>query len=251
MDLPLSERVALVTGASSGIGRATAIALAESGVRVAVTARRPDLLESLVAQIVSSGGVAIALPGDITDEKFARAAVYRTIESFGRLDILVNSAGTIQAGGVEDADAALWRQVMDVNFFATLYTCSAAIGPMRKQGGGDIINVSSTGGRRAASVFGPYGASKFALNGMTEGMRQEVGGYGIRVCVVEPGATSTGILEVVTDPEKREFMRKHIHNENAMMPRDVAAVILCTVSLPARANVSEILVRPTADTKPM
>jgi NADP-dependent 3-hydroxy acid dehydrogenase YdfG len=247
----LSGRVALITGASSGIGEGAAIALAAAGAHVAVSARRADRLENLVQRIVGAGGKAIALPGDVAREPIALQVVADTIARLGRLDILVNSAGVIQAGGVEKADTAEWRRVMDINLMATLYTCSAAIPHMRARGSGDIINISSTAGRRAAAIFGPYSASKFALTAMTEGMRQEVGGYGIRVCIVEPGATTTEVSEGLTDPKFREAIRQHVSKPGAMKPEDVADAIVFVVSLPPRANVSELLIRPTIDTAAM
>jgi NADP-dependent 3-hydroxy acid dehydrogenase YdfG len=163
----------------------------------------------------------------------------------------VNSAGTIQAGGVENCDTEEWRRTMDLNFFASLYTSAAAFPHMKDQGGGDIIQISSTGGRRPTSHFGSYGASKFALNGMSWGLREEAGKVGIRVCVVEPGATTSEISETMSDPTGREFMREHIRKDGAMKPEDIAAMVLCVVSLPQRANVQELLIRPTIDTAPL
>ncbi|CAN7347840.1 SDR family NAD(P)-dependent oxidoreductase [Phenylobacterium sp. LjRoot225] len=247
----LAGRVALVTGASSGIGEAAAAALAEAGAVVAVSARRAERLEDLVRRIEAAGGKAIALPGDVSDEAVATRVVEETVARLGKLDILVNSAGVIQAGGVENADTAEWRRVIDINLMATLYTCKAAIGPMRAQGGGDIVNISSTAGRRAAGVFGPYSTSKFGLTALTEGMRQEVGGYGIRVCIVEPGATTTEVAEGMTNPKLKEAMRQHVGKEGAMKAEDVASAIVFVTSLPPRANISEILIRPTIDTAPM
>src|ERR1700741_234453 len=156
----LAGRVALITGASSGIGEAAAIALAEAGAAVAVSARRAERLQDLVRRIEAAGGKALALPGDVADEAIATRVVEETVARLGKLDILVNSAGVIQAGGVENADTAEWRRVIDINLMATLYTCKAAIGPMRAQGSGDIVNISSTAGRRVAGVFGPYSTSK-------------------------------------------------------------------------------------------
>lgn len=250
MKKPLAGRAALVTGASSGIGEATAVALASAGATVAVSARRADRLRDLVGRIEAAGGTAHALPGDVTDEATATGIVTDTARRCGRLDILVNSAGIVRPGGVENADTEEWRQVIAVNLLATLYTCRAAIGPMRAQGSGDIINISSTAGRRAAGLFGPYSTSKFGLNAMSEGMRQEVGRYGIRVCVIEPGATTTEVAESIPDPGYRRFMHDHVHQEGAMQPEDVAAAIVFVASLPGRANVSELLIRPTNDATP-
>jgi NADP-dependent 3-hydroxy acid dehydrogenase YdfG len=243
--------VALVTGASSGIGEGAALALAAAGATVAVAARRADRLESLVKRIESAGGKALALPGDVVDEAVARNIVEQTVKKFGRLDILVNSAGIIQAGGVENANTDEWRRVLEVNLLATLYTCTAAIAPMRAQGGGDIINISSTAGRRAAAPFGPYSTSKFGLTGMTEGLRQEVGKYGIRVCIIEPGATATEVADSISDPNYRKAMQAHVSKDGAMKPEDVADAIVFVLSLPRRANVSQLLIRPTIDVAPM
>jgi NADP-dependent 3-hydroxy acid dehydrogenase YdfG len=251
MAATLSGRVALITGASSGIGEGAAIGLAAAGAQVAVSARRADRLERLVKQIENSGGKAIALPGDVADEAVATKIVADTVKQLGRLDILVNSAGVIQPGGIENADTAQWRRVMDINLMATLYTCTAAIGQMRAQGSGDIINISSIAGRRASAAFGPYSTSKFALTALTEGMRQELGNYGIRVCIIEPGATTSEVSEGITDPKVRDAIRKHVNKEGAMKPEDVAAAIVLVVSLPPRANISELLIRPTIDVAPM
>lgn len=247
----LAERVALVTGASSGIGEGAALALAAAGATVAVAARRADRLESLVKRIQSTGGKALPLPGNVVDEFVAKGIVEQTVTCFGRLDILVNSAGIIQAGGVENAKLDEWRRVLEVNLLATLYTCTAAISPMREQGGGDIINISSTAGRRAAAPFGPYSTSKFGLTGMTEGLRQEVGRYGIRVCIIEPGATTTEVADSISDDSYRKAMQAHVSKEGAMKPEDVADAIVFVASLPRRANVSQLLIRPTIDVAPM
>jgi NADP-dependent 3-hydroxy acid dehydrogenase YdfG len=246
----LAGKTALVTGASSGIGQAAALTLAQAGARVAVAARRGDRLAELVSRIEASGGEAAALPGDVTDECFAASAVDGTLDCFGRLDILVNSAGMIQAGGVVGADIEQWRRVIDVNLMAMLYTCRAAIAPMKAQGGGDIINVSSTAGRRASGPFGAYATSKFGLTALTEGLRNEVGAESIRVCVLEPGATKTEVAEGIVDPDVRLAIRRHVSRDGAMSPEDVAAAIMFVVTLPPRANVSQLMIRPTSDVDP-
>lgn len=251
MAASLAGKVALVTGASSGIGEAAARCLARAGVAVGVSARRADRLEALVADIEAEGGRAVAISGDVADEKAAARMVADTVEAFERLDILVNAAGIINSGGVEGADLEAWRRVMDVNLFGTLYASRAAIPHLKAQGGGDIINISSTAGRRAAAIFGPYSASKFALNGMSEAMRQELGAAGIRVCIVEPGATATEVAGGIDNPDLRAAMESHVGAETAMSAEDIGDTVVFVASLPARANVSEILIRPTADTAPM
>ena len=247
----LAGRVALVTGASSGIGEAAAIALAEAGAVVAVCARRVDRLGALADRIAGSGGKALVLSCDVTVEAQAIQVVEDTVAQLGRLDILVNSAGVVQAGGVETLPLDEWRRVIDINLMGTLYTCKAAIPHMKAIGGGDIINISSTAGRRAAGVMGPYSTSKFGLTGLTEGLRQEVGGAGIRVCIVEPGATKTEVADSMLDPAFRAAMKQHVTKQGVMLPEDIAAAIVFVVTLPPRANVSQILIRPTIDVAPM
>ncbi|MGH3246369.1 MAG: SDR family oxidoreductase [Trebonia sp.] len=247
----LSGKTALVTGASSGIGRSTALALAAAGARVAVVARRSERLKDLATQVEAGGGQALALTADVTDEAEATRAVTDTVSHFGGLDILVNAAGMTQVSRVEDADLTDWRYVFALNFWAALYTSRAAI-PALKAGGGDIVNISSTAGRRAVGpTFGSYSASKHALTAFNESLRQEVALAGIRVCIVEPGATSTEIHEAIKDEGVRESMRKHLTKDGAMQPEDVADTIVFVVSLPPRVNVSQLLIRPTIDVRPM
>ena len=246
----LAGRVALVTGASAGIGEAAAVALAAAGATVAAVARREDRLKGLVHKIEAAGGKAIALPGDVASEAVAKGAVAEALQRLGRLDILVNSAGLIQSGSVENSDTAHWRQLLEVNLLASLYTSQAAITAMRAQGGGDIINISSTAGRRASAAFPAYSTSKFGLTAMNEAMRQEVGRYGIRVCIIEPGATATEVAEGIADPAVRRAMREHISKDGALLPQDVAAAIIFILSLPPRANVSQLMIRPTIDATP-
>jgi NADP-dependent 3-hydroxy acid dehydrogenase YdfG len=246
----LAGRVALVTGASSGIGEAAAIALAEAGASVAMSARRADRLEQLVKKIEAIGGKALALPGDVVDEAVATAAVEQTVAHFGRIDILVNSAGILQAGGIEDCNTEEYRRVMDVNLMGTLYSCKAAIGPMKAQGGGDIINISSQASRKVAKIFNSYSASKFALNAMSEGLRQEVGDHGIRVCQLLPGATKTEVADHVSDPTMRTAMQHHVGKDGAVEASEIADAIVFVAALPKHVNVDLISIRPTMDTAP-
>jgi NADP-dependent 3-hydroxy acid dehydrogenase YdfG len=246
----LTGRVALITGASSGIGAAIAWALAAAGVRIAVTARRSDRLEELVRCVEAQGHEALAIAGDIADEKFASRIVDDTVACFGRLDIVVNSAGILLPSTVEHADIAEWRRILDVNLMATLFTCRAAIPIMRAQSGGDIINISSLAARRPSSVFNSYSTSKFGLRALSEGLRQEVGESGIRVCTIEPGVTVTEIANSIPEDSVRQALINLTHKDGSMPPEDVAAAIVFVVSLPPRANVSELLIRPTVDVGP-
>jgi NADP-dependent 3-hydroxy acid dehydrogenase YdfG len=249
--MTLVGKVALVTGASSGIGEGAALALAAAGVAVAVSGRRSERLDALVAKIEGAGGKAAALPGDVAVEADATKSVADTVAQFGRIDILVNSAGVNEAGGVDSLTLDQWRRVIDINLYGTLYTCKAAVPLMKAQGSGDIINISSTSGRRAAGLFGPYSTSKFGVTGLTEGLRQEVGQAGIRVSIIEPGATESDIADSITDPKWRDMIKAHVSKEGAMKASDIAETILFIVGLPRRANVSQILIRPTIDTAAM
>jgi NADP-dependent 3-hydroxy acid dehydrogenase YdfG len=245
----LSGKTALVTGASSGIGRGAAVALAEAGAQVALVARRADRLAEVAARIEAAGGKALARVADVTDEADASGAVEDTVGHFGGLDILVNAAGMTQTGKVENGNLADWRYVFELNFWASLYTARAAI-PALKAGGGDIVNISSTAGRRAVgATFGPYAASKFALTAFNESLRAEVTLAGIRVSIIEPGATATEIHEHIKDDRVRENTRQHIEKDGAMRPEDVADAIVFVVSLPRRVNVSQMVIRPSVDVR--
>lgn len=247
----LAGKVALVTGGGTGIGEAAALALAAQGATVAVTGRRLEKLEPVVARIEQAGGKALAVKSDVANETDAFRAVEEAVAQLGRLDIVVNSAGVNEYGGIQTLDLDGWRRVIDINLMGTIYTCAAAVPHLRKAGAGDIVNISSTAGRRAAAAFASYATSKHGVTGFTESLRQELGGLGIRVCIIEPGATETEIAESVSDPKAREFMHKHVTKEGAMKASDIADAVVFAVTLPPRANVSMMLVRPTIDTAAM
>lgn len=244
----LAGKVALVTGASSGIGAGTALALAQAGATVALSARRADRLETLVGQIESIGGKALALPGDMTVEAEALQAVEDTVARLGRIDILINSAGVMQAGKIEGADLDEYRRVFDINLFATLYTCRAAVPHMLRQGGGDIVTISSLAGRKGGPMTNAYSASKHAVNAMTDAMRQELGDRNIRVSILMPGATATEVGDSISDPNWRKAIQAHVGKEGAVQPSEIGETIAFMLSLPRHVNISEISVRPTIDT---
>lgn len=248
MSRPLAGKVALVTGASSGIGEATALCLAEAGAAVAMSARRAERLSGLVEKIERMGGRALAIPGDMTVEDDARRAVEETVARLGRVDILVNSAGIMEAGGIENCDTALYRKVIDINLMGTVYTCAAAVPHMLEQGGGDIITISSLAGRKGGPMTSAYSASKHAVNFMTDGMRQELGGRNIRVTTLMPGATETEVGDNISDPNWRKAIQAHVSKEGAVKPRDIGDAIVFILSMPRRTNISEISIRPTIDT---
>ena len=248
MTQSLTGKVALVTGASSGIGAATAIELAKAGATVALSARRADRLAGLVAQIEAAGGKALPLAGDMAVEADAIRAVEDTVAQLGRIDILINSAGIMQAGGIEGADLAEFRRVYEINVFGTLYTCAAAVPHMLKQGGGDIVNITSLAGRKGGPETNAYSGSKHAANSMTDAMRQELGGKNIRVSILMPGATSTEVADGISNPAWRTAIQTHVAKDGAVQPSEIGETIVFMLSLPRNVNISEISVRPTIDT---
>ncbi len=243
----LEGQVALVTGASAGIGEACALALAAAGVRVTLAARREERLQALSACIARTGGEALVLAGDIRDETFARSAVEKTVERFGRLDILVNAAGTIQATNIGEADLTQWRSVIDINLLGSLYTCHAAVAPMRAQGSGTIINIGSLACHTTSPIYNAYATSKHALRAMTDGMRQELGPEGIRVCLVNPGTVTTEIWQQLSDPAHGEAMREFVNREEAISSAEFADTVVYIAAAPASVNLSEVCVRATRD----
>lgn len=254
MSKPLSGKVALVTGASSGIGEATALELARAGATVALAARRADRLSGLVQRIESEGGPnfgrprALALAADMTVEAEAIKAVEDTVAQLGSIDILINSAGVMQAGGVEGADLAEFRRVYEINVFGTLYCCAAAVPHMLKQGGGDIINVTSLAGRKGGPETNAYSGSKHAANAMTDAMRQELGGRNIRVAILMPGATRTEVGDSISNPNWRKAIQAHVAKDGAVDPSEIGETIVFMLTMPRHVNISEISIRPTIDT---
>ncbi|PLK27843.1 SDR family oxidoreductase [Novosphingobium sp. TH158] len=244
----LQGKVALVTGASSGIGAAIAVALAEAGATVALSARRADRLAEVAAKIEAKGGKAIALVGDMSVEADAIKAVEDTVAQLGRIDILINSAGIMDSGGIENANLARYRQTMDINLMGTVYTCAAAVPHMLKQGVGDIINISSLAGRKGGPMTSSYSASKHAVNAMTDGLRQEVGNRNIRVSIYMPGATRSEVAESMPDPNWREAIKAHVNKDGVVEAEEAAAVVVFMLSMPRNVNIAEISVRPTIDT---
>lgn len=251
MSTVLEGKVALVTGGGTGIGEAAAVALCAAGAAVAITGRRRGRLDEVIARIESAGGTALACVSDVGDAASAHQAVAAAVAAFGRLDIVINSAGVNEAGGIGSLDLAGWRKVIDTNLWGTIHTCQAALPHLLASGGGDIVNISSTAGRRAAGAFAAYATSKHGVNGFTESIRQELGGQGIRVALIEPGATETEIASSLSDPVWRTMIDKHVSKPGAMQPGDIAEAIMFILALPRRANASHILIRPTIDTAPM
>ncbi len=245
----LAGTVALITGASSGIGAAAAQALAGHGATVALAARRKDRLEELAAGIRGDGGTALVLEADITDQQQAADAVERTVTELGRLDTLINNAGVMLLGPAGGAPLDEWQRMVDLNVLGLLYCAHAALphlvsaaaeGPRQVA---DMVNISSVAGRVARNGSGVYNLTKHGVGAFSESLRQEFSGKHVRVSLVEPGATAT---ELVTHnrPEIREVLRGQLGAQR-MQAEDIADAIAYIVTRPAHMAVNEMLIRPT------
>ena len=241
----LHGKVAVVTGASSGIGEATAEALAAEGATVVVAARREERLVDLTKRIEESGGKVLAATCDVTDEAQAHGLIRRAEDEFGRVDILVNNAGVMLLSTVGKGLSEEWRRMFDVNVLGLLYATDAAIETMKKQGGGHLVNVSSVAGRKVTrDSSGVYAGSKFAVGAISEGLRQELLADNIRVTIVEPGAVATELTDHITDEDARESLGGLLNLE-ILQAEDIANAIVYAVTQPERVSVNEILIRPT------
>jgi NADP-dependent 3-hydroxy acid dehydrogenase YdfG len=246
----LDGTVALVTGASSGIGEATALTLAGHGAAVSLVARRDDRLRALAGRIRDAGGSALVVAGDVTEEQRARAAVERTVAELGRLDTLVNNAGVMLLGPAEGAPLEEWERMVRVNLLGLLYCAHAALPHLLRAAGdgprrvADMVNVSSVAGRVARSGSGVYNATKHGVGAFSEALRQEVTGRHVRVSLVEPGGTDTE-LRSHNRPEIQEALRQGFAGVERLHAEDIADAIGYIVTRPRRMAVNEMLVRPT------
>lgn len=238
--MTLEGQVALVTGASSGIGRSTALALARQGAAVALMARRVEELRRLADEIATSGGKALVAAADVARPEEVDAAVQATIDRFGRLDILVNNAGTnTKTRHFNDMSRQDWEVVIRVDLDACFYCIQAVLPPMRKQQQGTIVNVSSNAGRQASVLSGvAYSAAKAGLISLNQSINLEEWPNGIRACVVEPGEVDTPIVMSRPTPPTEA------HRATMMQPEDVADAIVLVCCLPMRASIEELMIRP-------
>jgi NADP-dependent 3-hydroxy acid dehydrogenase YdfG len=244
INTPLQNRVVAITGASSGIGEATALACAQEGAAVALAARRGDRIEALAQRIAADGGRAIAVQADVGEEDQARDFVQRAHAELGRLDVLVNNAGVMLLGPIQDAPTEEWRTMIHANVFGVLYCTHAALPLMRAQGSGHIVNVSSVAGRVARLGSGVYNLTKFGVGAFSESLRQECVPLGVRVTLIEPGAVATE-LAGHNRPEVLEQMRKRFEGVTPLAAEDIATAILYAISQPENVTINELLVRPS------
>jgi NADP-dependent 3-hydroxy acid dehydrogenase YdfG len=246
----LQGTTALVTGASSGIGEATAVALAQEGAAVAVAARRRERLEALAERIHRDGGTALVLETDVTDREQAEQAVADTVRELGRLDTLVNNAGVMLLGPVEGAPVEEWQRMVELNVLGLLYCTRAALAHLLQAAReaprrvADVVNISSVAGRHARNGSGVYNLTKFGVGAFSESLRQEVTQRHVRVSLVEPGAVTTE-LAGHNRPEVLEGLQARFANMERLTSEDIADAITYVVTRPRHVAINEVLVRPT------
>jgi NADP-dependent 3-hydroxy acid dehydrogenase YdfG len=246
----LDGTVALVTGASSGIGEATAFALAEQGAAVAIAARRVDRLQTLSQRIREAGATALVLEADVGEEDQARNIVERTVSELGRLDTLVNNAGVMLLGPAVDAPLEEWQRMLHVNLTGLLNCAHAALPHLLAAADdssrrvADMVNISSVAGRVARAGSGVYNLTKHGVGAFSEALRQEVTGRHLRVSIVEPGAVATELASH-NRPEIREQMGKRFGGIERMQATDISDLITYIVTRPWRVAINEVLIRPT------
>ena len=248
----LKDTVALVTGASSGIGRATALALAAAGATVALAGRRADRLAEVEQEISQAGGSAAVFVADITERAQAEKLVADTVARLGRLDTLVNNAGVMLLGTVETAPVEEWEQMVAINVQGLLYCARAALPHLLSAAGdgsrqvADMVNISSTAGRGAHAGMSVYNLTKFGIGAFSEALRQEVSGRHVRISLVEPGATVSELISH-NRPEIKAESAEYLDGVELMEASDIAEAVVYVITRPRRMAINELLVRPTEE----
>jgi NADP-dependent 3-hydroxy acid dehydrogenase YdfG len=242
----LKNKVAIITGASSGIGYATSLTLSKAGIRVAVGARRTERLQELEKQIIKNNGEILVQKTDVTRKSDCDSLVNTIVEKWGKVDILINNAGLMPLSYFKNGKVEEWEQMVDVNIKGVLYCTSAVVPYMLEKKSGHIINISSVAGRIVFAGGSVYCATKHAIAALSEGLRKELSPtYNIRVTCIEPGAVETELLESITDESMTGFIQA-TKNMETLRSDDIANAILYAVQAPRHVNVNEILIRPTA-----
>lgn len=243
--MPTNPKTMLITGASSGIGEATALRLAEDGHRLFLGARRTERLESLVHQIESAGGTASFRRLDVTDAADVHQFVSDAVSTYGGVDVMINNAGVMPLSALAECKVDEWNRMIDVNIRGVLHGISAALPAMQAQGGGHIVSVASIGAHEVEPTAAVYCATKFAVWAISEGLRKEHPGD-IRVSVISPGVTESELAESISDPAARDAMRTY--RALAIPASAIADAIAFAVGQPPTVDVNEIIVRPAAST---
>jgi NADP-dependent 3-hydroxy acid dehydrogenase YdfG len=244
MPRPLNGQTAVITGASSGIGAATARALAAAGANVVLGARNPDKLDALIKDIQDTGGQATARPTDITDLDDVKALFAHAADTFGPVDVLVNNAGLMLFSRWADRAVDDWNAMIDTNIRGYLNAISAALPTMLDRGTGHILNMSSVAGIRVGDSSGVYSATKFFIRGITDSLRQEIGvERGIRISMISPGVIDTGWADKVNDAQARDTAQAL--NADAIPPERIADAVLWALTQPPEVTVNDIVIHPT------
>ncbi|MHC4964318.1 MAG: SDR family oxidoreductase [Planctomycetota bacterium] len=249
----LADKVALVTGASAGIGEATALALARLKARVVLAARRSDRLQALARQIEAEKGRALAVPCDVTDRAQVQRLAGTTLETFGRIDVLINNAGVMPLSPMAKCRIEDWDSTIDVNLKGALYVIGAVLPTMLEQKTGHIVNVGSVAGRKAISTAAVYCGSKFALHAISDALRMELAeraakdGNAIRVTVVAPGIVTTELRDSIIDQETRQALQPYYDAiKKELSSADIATAIVGALEAPPHVGVNEIVIRPAS-----
>ncbi|MBU1285981.1 MAG: SDR family oxidoreductase [Gammaproteobacteria bacterium] len=239
----ISGKVVIITGASSGLGEATARHLAEKGARVVLAARRKDKLDALVAELVAAGGQAVAYQTDVTSQDDVKALIQGAIDTFGRLDVLVNNAGLMAIAPLSEGRVDEWDRMIDINIKGLLYGVAAALPVFQQQNSGHFINIASVAGLKVFSPGGTvYSGTKFAVRAISEGLRHEVGGR-IRTTTIEPGAVDSELKFGSSHQASRDFVVDFY--QQAIPAESVARAIAFAIEQPADVDINEIVLRPT------
>ncbi len=239
----IKDKIVVITGASSGLGAATARYLAGHGAKVVLGARRSERVDALASEINEAGGTALAVETDVTQREQVTRLVDTAVDSFGRIDVLLNNAGIMLLSPLERLLVEEWVQMVDVNIIGVLNGIAEALPHMRQQMGGQIINVSSVAGHKVISSGAVYSATKFAVRALSEGLRQEAKPYNIRTTVLSPGALSTELIDRINEPDIEAAVRAR--TTFAIPAEHFAKMVAFAISQPAEVDVNEILFRPT------
>ena len=240
----IEGKVVVITGASSGLGEATARLLSGQGASVVLGARRVERLQTLAAELTASGGKALAVATDVTRCEQVKRLVDAAVQTYGRIDVMINNAGLMPQSPLERLKIEEWDRTIDVNIKGVLYGIAAALPHMKQQKAGHIINVSSVAGHKVGPGFAVYAATKHSVRALSEGLRQEVKPYNIRTTVISPGAVATELPNSVTEPDIAERIHK-FYKEIAIPAESFARAVAFAMSQPEDVDVNEILFRPT------
>ena len=240
----IKGKVVVITGASSGLGEATARHLSAQGATVVLGARRFDRVKALAEELTAGGGKALAVATDVTDAGQVKALVDSAVEAFGRIDVMINNAGLMPHSPLDRLKIDDWNRTIDVNIKGVLYGIAAALPHMERQKAGHIINVSSVAGHKVGVNNAVYSATKHAVRVISEGLRQEVKPYNLRTTIVSPGAVASELVDSITEPDVREGIQE-FYQANAIAADSFARAVAFAISQPEDVDVNEILFRPT------